>query len=244
MHIPTGRAYPRIMHQHPPTDRRSYYAAYESDWSIDDQLTLVDFLQARRMNVAFVDIDALVRWRLRHEVVERGVSAVMREPTRLQEDLVGPGVTRNAYTSLVAEMVDKLSPKISLMLVDPYLLAIPKATAKAVSLSAEDLAADILDAIGPAVSAGVALTFCHDAGGRPVTSAIKQELDARGFAGSVEFRTTGDFHDRFIVVDGTSGLFLGASFNSVGKRYSLVDYLSPRDAVDIAAAAIVNSKPA
>lgn len=217
--------------------RRRYYSTDESSWSVDDTVALVELIQARRLRVWTVDIEEFVRQRLRREVVERGISAILREPFRVQEDLIGPGTSRPEYVALVSDMVAKLAPRTSLVLVDPWLLTSTK------RLTPAGLATDVLDAIAPAVASGARLTFCAAEGPADVRIALQHGLRERGHSGEVQFRTSQEFHDRFIVADGDRGLFLGASFNSVGSRYSLVDYLTPEDARSVAAALLTDSQP-
>lgn len=50
---------------------------------------------------------------------------------------------------------------------------------------------------------------------------------------SIALKHTNAFHDRFWIADGDRGLFVGTSLNSIGRRYSLVDYLRDEDAADI-----------
>lgn len=65
---------------------------------------------------------------------------------------------------------------------------------------------------------------------------IKSQIEARSvseFGVTVELIETSIFHDRFWIVDGTKGIFIGTSLNGIGKRYSIFDILKHQDVLDI-----------
>ncbi|KQV06697.1 hypothetical protein [Leifsonia sp. Root112D2] len=169
----------------------------------------------------------LAEQEIRRIVRSQGVSEVFRR-YRVQEDLVSPKVDPMKVTSLLSQMLSDLEPIEELILVDPYAL---KAT------NAAEQAGRIADAMFPAATRVSSVRVIHD---KPDTTGVGDELRSvfahRGFAGEIALTQTGLFHDRFIVADGTAGILLGASFNGIGSRYFLVDYLARRDAEDVAKA--------
>ena len=213
-----------------------YFSVDPAQWTPDDLVAVADMLSERKLQVRQVDIDALVRARLEEQVTARGVSALLRRPQRLREDILCPGTPDETFASLVASMVSTLAPTRSLTVVDPYLLnPRPRTIDDAVGL--------IVDVLRPALTHSVPVLFCYMQAGerakeeskeneRAMRAALEREFSSTG----VEFIESDVFHDRFVIADGHRGLVLGTSFNGVGRKYFLVDYLQDTDAETIAKA--------
>ena len=206
-----------------------YYYTDESTWTFEQKDAVITFIQDQRLDVRYTSRDALVRSFLRDNLVEQGLTPMMKELFWVEESVVPPKTPRPLYLDMVSKMVAKLQPNQSLRLVDTYLW-------KRNEFSVAEYVADLVAAVRPAIEAGVSLSFYYGKRDDEVQEGLCGAVVAMGYGNEVSCHRVTNFHDRFITIDDNSGLFLGASFNSVGRSYSLVDYLLADDAAEIASA--------
>jgi hypothetical protein len=188
---------------------------------------LLAALAARGVAMYVASAQELAEQEIKRIVRSEGVSAIFRRH-RLQEDLVSPKTDPLKVTTLISQMLSDLDPAKELVLIDPYALQ---------ATDAAEQAGRIADALFPAAASVSSVKVIYD---KRDTTGVGEELRShfaqRGFTGRIELTRTGSFHDRFIVADGKAGIFMGASFNGIGSRYFLVDYLARRDAEDVSRA--------
>lgn len=158
----------------------------------------------------------LVEHEIKLLLVEKGVSYLW-QLVQNQEDFLGRTPDREPLLEVLRKMLVRLAPTEELTIVDRYLL--PSACSDCVN----DLVF-VLTPIIAAISRVVIVTSQkHDA--RQLT-ALRERL---GGNCEIVLRISEEFHDRFWIVDGARGLFVGTSLNGIGKRYALADYMQEAD---------------
>lgn len=160
-------------------------------------------------------------------VLENGVSSLFTVQL-LQEDILpqAPTAARQPLFDVIKKFMAQLAPTQSVTIVDPYFFA---------SRNVLTYPAIVANVLGPAVNTISKINFVRD-GTKDVaglSAAVVAALQALNGSLTISDHTTGDFHDRFLIVDGTRGLVLGTSLNGVGGRVCLLDYLSATDVATI-----------
>jgi hypothetical protein len=159
-------------------------------------------------------------------VCEHGVSYVWRL-ARLQEAVLPKGLAqRPALLAVLGEMLSSLAPSRELVVVDRYLLP---------SSAGTGYVADLVALLANAAKSAqriVLVTGGYDAN---LLDQVRVALVSALPACLVEHRQSCTFHDRFWIGDRLRGVFVGASINGIGKRYSLVDIIAEEDVRDIVA---------
>jgi hypothetical protein len=160
-------------------------------------------------------------------VIENGITSLFTTQL-LQEDILpqAPTAMRQPLFDVIKKFLAHLAPLQNVTIIDPYFFAARNV------LTYPSIVAHVL---GPAVSAVNKITIVRD-GTKDVAglaAAVAAALTSVNNALTVSLHSTGDFHDRFWVVDGARGLVLGTSLNGVGNRVCLVDYLNDRDVAAI-----------
>lgn len=162
---------------------------------------------------------------LKQLILENGVSYVWRL-VRLQEAVLPPGpVERPELLKLLDGMLTKLAPTQEFAIVDFYLL--PKRTPP--SYLPELLS--LLEPIARTVMRLVLITS-----GKYDTQLLKNlqtALMRRCPSCQLIHKVSGRYHDRFWIADQARALFIGTSFNGVGRRYALVDYMAETDVMAV-----------
>jgi len=163
----------------------------------------------------------------RQYVLENGVTSLFTTQL-LQENILSQASTtgRQPLFDVIKKFLARLAPAQSVTIVDPYFFATRNV------LTYPSIVADVL---APAASVVSKITFVRDktkdmAG---LFGAVSAALKSLNNSLTMSDHTTGDFHDRFWLVDGTRGLVLGTSLNGVGNRVCLIDYLSQTDVAAI-----------
>lgn len=188
--------------------------------------TLLRVLEEHGIRLGVYDSSRAAKAELKKQLVERGIGSIL-SAVRLQEDVIPKDAEPDAYSAAVAAMVDHLAPAQVVRLHDPYLLTPgshgPARHAELIVLALE-----------PALKTVATVAFYYDKINQEAEDALAAALRGAGFQGEVSFTRVRDIHDRMLIVDDDRGLMMGSSFNSVGKRYFLLDYLRGNDGTTLA----------
>jgi hypothetical protein len=197
--------------------------------SSDETIDGFKLLEAQKLirplaiTIAMTSPRAVLAEHAPQHVLEFGLTSLMNQ-VQIGEALLpqasGPA-TANLY-SVLKRYMDRLAPKRSLTFIDPYFFAAKDAPGFA-SILAQVLPQSV-----------VALKQVHVVrDSRKDSPRVEAEVRAR-LSGlnstlTIAVHDSADFHDRFWIVDGDRGLFVGSSLNGIGKRVCLVDFMVSQD---------------
>ena len=201
----------------------------------DEHSAFIRVMEENGVRLGIYSAREAAKAELLKQLHERGVGSIL-SAVRLQEDVIPKGSQPDAYSATVAAMVARLAPKESIRLHDPYLL-------KPAVAGLEKHAELIVAALEPALSSVGTIAFYYEHTVESAEEALVSALTRAGYEGEVSFRRVRDIHDRMLIVDDQRGLLMGSSFNSVGKRYFLLDYLRDQDAATLGSLLAAKSIP-
>lgn len=163
---------------------------------------------------------ALIQSELRHLVENKGVSYVWRL-ARQTEAVLPCTEDKAAIVTLLARMLNQLSPTQDFVIVDRFLL--PKSRPS-------DYLDTLVSILTPIVRTVCCLTLVTSSKFVPqLLDDLVVRITLLGSECQIVHRTSDIFHDRFWIADRQRGLFVGTSLNGIGRRYALVDYMRERD---------------
>jgi len=174
------------------------------------------------------------RWELieaeaKHLIAEKGVSYIW-QIAHLEEALLPKEADLPPIVALLKSMLGKLAPRQEFVIVDQYLLPIPRKRP-----------ADYLDTLATLLepltnSIHELLLITDDEYDPGLLDDLRIRLAVSGPTCRLEHRTSNSFHDRFWIADRQCGLFVGTSLNGLGRKYALADFIAPGDVSEIVAA--------
>lgn len=140
---------------------------------------------------------------------------------------VGGVSSRPCLFQVISKQLQQLQPKNSLLVIDPYLL-------HASSSDFADVVTDFMNIIAPVLHSLSSLTLIERKGfNQSLLKILEDGLKEASPNTLVRHQISSHFHDRFWIVDESSGFFVGTSLNGIGKRYSLTDIIHADDVADI-----------
>jgi hypothetical protein len=170
---------------------------------------------------------ALAEQEVKRLVSENGVSYVWRL-VRLQAAVMPPTKSVPTLIVLLGAMIGRLAPTEDFIIVDRFLLPMRRSS---------DYFDLLCTALEPIVHQVRLLTLVTGKEHDPDLLAILRErLAHERTRAKIVHHVSEKFHDRFWIADRSRGLFVGTSFNGIGVRYALVDYMEASDVADIVAA--------
>ncbi len=179
-------------------------------------------LSNRGHNLSYTSKNILVRESIKQLVLDTGVTKLVSRQF-LTEEILSDKTPRNAVLDTLRYKLDRCQPRGTLLIIDPYIYPQnPDA----------DYVTDFISVFNDAIKSCSSLEICTINRGN-ITSQLDAAINALNPSIKITKKFSNVFHDRFWIVDGSRGLFVGTSFNGVGKRYAVVDYLSEEDAKDI-----------
>ncbi len=196
----------------------------------DDLLRAAEFLAEKGGEVGLSnDEDVYFQEKAGKIVLEKGTSRVIRESGSLNEAVLPDNTPRSALADTVRFMLTKMNPGQELLIIDPYLfpLSLQQHPDPAYLPYLEMILGATLEKIDRFRI--VTKADRH----QPTEAAFSAMAQGKKAALNIATKYTNDFHDRFWIVDGARGLFIGTSVNGIGKRYSLIDYLRDDDSAEI-----------
>lgn len=193
---------------------------------IEFLIELAELLKREGIETSLFDSQARGIQQAKKLLEEKGTSYVLslvelREAVLPRADID----TRPLLIKTVNTQLAKLSPKDSLIIVDPYFFV-----EKDIDGYLE-VFGSIFDSV---VSSIREITFITKPNFNTVLVAeVRTKLLNVNAQLTVSHKTTDIFHDRFWIVDQDRGMFVGTSINGIGKRYALTDYIRSDDVKEI-----------
>ena len=156
-------------------------------------------------------------FRTKQILKDKGTSAILAQQ-ELNEEVLPDNTPRALLLETVKYKLDRCGPTTSLLLIDPYI----NPTFKAAS-DYPPYEADLLTVLEPTLRKVSTLRIATRPN-RNAASEARLDTAIRAVNASITInkKNTDAFHDRFWIVDDARGIFLGTSFNGIGKRYALI----------------------
>lgn len=186
-------------------------------------------LQQRGIEVGILDVDTYCLGICQKLIMEKGATYIL-SLERFQEAVLpktGSIEEQDLLVRFLSTYLQDLSPSKDLIIVDPYFFQVR------LSDRAEYLGTfrEIFGSVIPKVATVRFITKPnHD---RALYEDIRSVLVDLNPEINVVHRTTKDFHDRFWIADEVKGLFIGTSFNGIGRKYALADFMKDEDTATI-----------
>ncbi|EGS6501235.1 hypothetical protein P3589_23185 [Vibrio parahaemolyticus] len=170
------------------------------------------------------DIESFVRLSAKDIILEEGVSSITSYSTMYAE-VLPPTKPLSGLIDILKAMLDKLDVQSSLTIIDRYLF--PEKHDK-------DYVDNLLFVISGSIPENVVVrVVIGERSNKKLLKEFKFKLNKMKPNSEVQVVYTDEYHDRFWISDEDKGLFVGTSLNGIGKKYSMVDYLSKKDAQEI-----------
>lgn len=144
----------------------------------------------------------------------------------LTEAVLPKGVPPDVHAATVKDYLEELQPNESVVITDPYILQDNGDKSHLKRLL------EILKNVVPNVGL-ISLVVDPKRRNPSFEQEVKKELTLLNSNLKFSIVDSGEFHDRFWIVDRTKGLILGTSLNGLGKRISLLAFLDGADVADI-----------
>jgi len=186
-------------------------------------------LQQRGIEVDIPDVDTCCLEMCHKLIMEKG-SRYILSLERLQEAVLpktGSIEEQDLLVRFLSAYLQDLSPSKDLIIVDGYFF--PR--------NLRDRATylrtfrEIFDSVTPKVATVRFITKPDH--NRALYEDIRSVLLDLNPEINVVHSTTEDFHDRFWIADEVKGLFIGTSFDGIGRRYALADFMKDEDTATI-----------
>lgn len=161
-------------------------------------------------------------------LIKVGITQALSD-SKLLEHLVVPGAVR-ADTSVIFKIfLEQVVTSSHLIIIENYIFN---------SNDAVNYPVFFVNCIRKFIPALDQITFIYTDDNRYINNPIKVQFDAliKAIKSTIiiEYKQTNLFHDRFILGGPHGkGLIVGASFNALGNKYSVIDYLQPPDNEDL-----------
>jgi len=198
-----------------------------SDKPIEAELLkeLGERLQQRGIEVGILDVDTHCLEMCHKLIMEKG-SRYILSLVRLQEAVLpktGSIEEQDLLVKVLSSHLQDLSPSKDLIIVDPYFFpANLRDRARYLRTFRE-----IFGSVIPKVATVRFITKPdHD---RALYKDIRSVLVDLNPEINVFHRVTEDFHDRFWIADEVKGLSIGTSFDGIGRKYALADFMKDED---------------
>lgn len=196
----------------------------DPDPSGEDVLTIADLLRQREYKLKSQSEEIFLMSKVGELIREHGTTRCLAFQ-RIEEAVLPDATPPTILADTLRYCLNRVAPTDELLIIDPYLFP---------ANPAPDYLAFIESILRPSLLSvkvlhAVTLPGCN-------TSLESQfELMAKTASPKLQYHSkrTNSFHDRFWIADKTRGLFVGTSLNGIGRRYSLIDYLDPRDVAEI-----------
>jgi hypothetical protein len=142
----------------------------------------------------------------------------------INEDILGKVNDRYSMSDRLRKKLEEQSPSKELIIVDGYVFK-PKKDEKP-----EDHLNFFIDIFSPTISNIKHIKFItHPKYNKSQYNYFKKSINELNPEITVVCNTTGEFHDRFWIIDRTKGLVIGTSLSGIGNKYALFDKLRDED---------------
>jgi hypothetical protein len=193
-------------------------------------MSVLQYLQEHGADAGYSnDEDVYFQAKAGEYLLEKGPTRVIRDAGIIEEAVLPDGAPRSDLAETIRYMLTLMNPAEELLIIDPYLFPTPDPH------HPDPHYLSSLESIVGATLAKIERLRVVTLTNRHVATEAAFTAMAQGKkAGlNIAFKHTNAFHDRFWIADGVRGLFVGTSLNSIGRRYSLIDYLRNEDTADI-----------
>ena len=185
-------------------------------------IKLAQHLSLHAHNLSFTSKEILLMESVKQMLLDIGETVIVSRQL-LTEEVLPDKTPRSAVLDTLRYKLNRCQPRGTLLIVDPYIFP---------ETHDADYVADFISVFTDAIKACSSLEICTEKRGA-VQSQLDTAIKALNPGISITKKFSNVFNDRFWIADGSRGLFVGTSFNGLGKRYAVVDYLTEEDAKDI-----------
>jgi len=203
----------------------------KSDKPIEAELLkeLGNRLQQRGIEVYILDVDTYCLEMCHKLIMEKGPRYIL-SLERFQEAVLPKTGSIDLLIKVLSNYLQALSPSKDLTIADRYFFPV-QLSDRAEYLEYLDTVREIFSLVIPKVAMVRFIT--QPKHNRALYEDIKSVLIDLNPEIKVVYKMTEDFHDRFWIADEVKGLFIGTSFNGIGKKYALVDFMKDEDTATI-----------
>jgi hypothetical protein len=190
----------------------------------DFLLELTQELTKQGYNLSSSAKEIFVACEVKQILLDKGSTTILSNQF-LNEEVLPDNKPRNFVLDTLKYKLNRCSPTHSLHVIDSYLYP---------SCPDSNYVSDFIDVFEDTLKrcSSVVIVTLKDRN-KKLEQEIQNEIKKVNPKVSIKSNYTNAFHDRFWIIDNLRGLFVGSSLNGIGKRYSIVDYLSEDDAKEI-----------
>jgi hypothetical protein len=190
--------------------------------SVEFLSKLAQHLSLHGHNLSYIGKEILLMESVKQMLLDIGETVIVSRQL-LTEEVLPDKTPRAAVLDTLRYKLNRCQPRGTLLIVDPYIYP---------ETPDPDYVADFISVFTDAITACSSLEICTIKRW-PIENELDTAIKALNPRISITKKFSRVFHDRFWIADGSRGLFVGTSFNGLGKRYAVVDYLTEEDAKDI-----------
>ncbi len=195
-----------------------------------DKLTKIDELLRQNLGLELAIAPVINYQRIQKLIVDEGITSIM-SMTRLQESVLPPvnDEHRAPLIKMITDSIQNILPFEEIIIIDNYIF--PK---KLIGDSKDEYLHTINQIFNIFVSKinSIVIITKNDYN-RDLYNEFAGILSKLNNKTKITIEVSDRFHDRFWIFDRNKGLFIGTSLNGIGKKYSLIDYISENDVVEI-----------
>jgi len=165
---------------------------------------------------------------IKERIFTYGITRFLKQPC-LNEAVIKKNEAENVVLQILHEYLQHIPVDDELIIIDPYLY-------KANSINYASYFGSVLGPFASGLRRLYTITDSHNDQAQTVTT-IQAEIRSLNPGITIHHTTSADFHDRFWISNARgSGVLLGSSLNSLGRKYAIIDRLKDADVRDIVAA--------